>query len=372
MKLNRETMASAFPQDSMLFDEAVDRTLKQIHNQAVREPYAAPRPRMRRVLGWSLACVLTLLAMFGVAEGVRRGVFDFLWQRSDALPQATELVQTVPAEMTVGHTTLRINDAVYDGAAVRFVMSVSNDTVDRPLTDGEPYGDGEFGKAIAKDGVTAPYGFDWFTLDGTEYSMTGGSGGENAAGESNGEALIYFELVLTESEGEQIAAPTRDFVLGVPVKAGKNHEEKQMLIPVKYVAANLLEDITPDEPVTCHTENGAYTITVTSAKLSPIRNRVTLRVDVSDAMSEEAAWEVISPWYDIALVDEHGEEIGTPELESYGLPMNETDDARHFCISITVAPRETYPDNLFVAPVGFYGAEGAWCADMTLAIALNK
>ncbi len=365
MKLNQEKLLSAFPQSSALFDDAVDQTLKQIHNQAAVERCSAQKIRIRRVLGWAMACALMVAGAFGVAEGVRRGVFDFLWQRGDALPQATELVQAVPAEMTIGHTTLRVNDVVYDGAAVRFVMSVRNDTVDRVLAEDEPYGGGAFGEALASDGVTALYSFDWFTIDGVEYSMTGGSGGENVASDDAGEALIYFELLLTQSEGEPILPPTQDFSLGLPVRTADTREAMQMFIPVKLVAANLLRDVTPTTPTSFGTGGNAYTVTVTQARLSPIHNAVELRVDVPDTVSDDAANAVIGKWSDIALVDESGAELGSAERIYWGLPMGETDDLRHFIIRIEVTPLDSYPAGLFVAPVGDDGV------DLSLAIALH-
>lgn len=367
-KGKKEAMLSAFPKDSALFDSAVDQALGQIHNEAVLQRQAANHRSIQRVLAWGLGFVLLLAGAFGIAEGIRLGVFDFLLGREDVLPQATELVQQDLAEMQVGHTTLRVTEAVYDGAMVRFVMSVQNDTIQRPITEQEANGDGDFGAALSADGVTAQYSFDWFTIDGTEYGMTGGSGGETVASANDGEALIYFELLL--SEDDSLTAPTSDFTLGVPVRTADTQEAQQMFIPVKVIAANLLRSVTPDAPVTFGEGNVAYTVTVTDAKLSPIRNAVELRVDVPDTMDENAAWECISPWHAIALVDESGAEVGQATTSYYGLPTDETDDARHFMIRIEITPVESYPDTLFVAPMG-YGENGEWQADMSHAIKLN-
>ena len=101
-------------------------------------------------------------------------------------------------------------------------------------------------------------------------------------------------------------------------------------------------------------------------KLSPIRNAVELRVDVPDSMSDDAAWDAISPWGDIALVDENGEEIDTSERSYWGIPIGETDDLRHFVIRIEIKPQERYPSRLFVAPIGD-DVE----VDMNLAVELN-
>ena len=104
---------------------------------------------------------------------------------------------------------------------------------------------------------------------------------------------------------------------------------------------------------------------MTDAKLSPIRNAIELRVDVPDTMDENAAWECISPWYAIALVDESGAEVGQATTSYYGLPTDETDDARHFMIRIEITPVASYSDTLYVAP------NGEAQADMSHAIKLN-
>ncbi|MEG2603661.1 MAG: hypothetical protein RSB91_01930 [Clostridia bacterium] len=369
MNLTHEQMLTAFPKSSDLFDGAVDRALNRIHVEAALVRETKGHASYKRIIGWALAGALLLAGALGIAEGVRLGVFDFLLVREDLLPQANELTQTDLASMTVGHTTLRVTEAIYDGATIRLVMSVQNDTIHRPLTEEEVYGSGEFGDALAVDGVIAQHSFDWFTIDGKEHSITGGSGGQNAVGTSPGEAVIYFELLLTESEGEQIDAPTKNFTLGLPVKIADTQQDMQMLIPIRYVAANLLRNVTPAAPITFGDEN--HTVTVTDARLSPIRNVVELRVDVPAAVSDDAAWEYIQPWYCISLLNKHGQELGKTSTSYYGLPTGETDDARHFCIRSEVTPQESYPDGLYIAPMGFYGEKGEWAADMNLAIQLK-
>lgn len=371
MKWNRDEMLSAFPESSTVFDNAVDRTLNRIRMEAVLAKESQRRRSYKRILAWGVIGALLLAGAFGIAEGVRLGVFDFLIGRETVLPQANELAQTNLAEMVAGHTTLQVTEAVYDAATIRLVMSVCNDAITRPLTEKEVNGDGAFDEALAKDGVTAQYSFDWFTIDGQKYGMTGGSGGQNVVGNQDGEMLIYFELLLTGSGGESIIAPTKDFTLGLPVITADTSDEMQLFIPIRYVAANLLKNAAPAAPAVMNEAGTAYTVTVTEAKLSPIRNAFELQVDVPDAANDDAAWACISPWYAIGLVDERGQELGRAEISYYGLPTDETDDSRHFCIRIEVAPQEGYPDRLFLAPMGYYGEKGEWTADMRLAIELK-
>lgn len=359
--LNKEQLLSAFPKDSPPFDRAVNQALLQIHDQASRRAHKTFQTR--RALIFTLAAALLLISAFGVAEGLRRGVFDFLIGGRSVRPDASALIQQDLPEKRVGRTILRVNEVVYDGAAIRFVLSVRNEAIKRPLTENEPYGFGEMGEALAADGVTALCGFDRFAIDGVWHSMTSGSGGENAAGEEDGEALVFFELQLTESEGQKIPAPTADFTLTLPICAAEPWS-----IPIRYIASNLLRDVTPKSPSTLYANGSAYTVTVTQARLSPIKNVVELRLDVPDTVDRETALACLAPWYTIALVDENGVEIGKSSLNTWGLPVGETDDTHHLFLRIEATPVDSWPSGLFVAPLG---AGTASAADMRLAIALN-
>lgn len=328
-----------------------------------------------------MTCTLVLIGTFGIAEGVRRGVFDFLILREQPLLQASELVRSNPATMKIGHTTLQVQEAVYDGQMIRFVMSVQNDSIHRKVSEEECYGGGDFDSALAADYVTVLHGFDWFTIDGTRYSITGGSGGENAVSENDGEVLCYFELLLgaTDDEGTE-PAPTKDFTLGIPVcaeapigeyQAPASVEPRLLMIPVRVTADHLLHDLTPDAPTSFAIEEESYTVTVTDAKLSPLRSAITLRIDVPDSVSEEDARRAVKPWYDAALVDAEGHDIADSRTSFYGIPAGETDATRHLVIGIEAKPLETVPEKLFVSPL-IINIDGALQAEMTHAIELKK
>lgn len=371
MMKEKEKLASAFPAQTPLFDAAVDRALEQIHREADENHY---RPPVCRRTGWIVAFALMLFGVLGVAEGIQRGVFDFLISQNQPLPQAADLVQNDLCALALGTTTLQVREAVYDGQKVRLVLSIQNKQIRRMAYEAECYGAGEFGAALLSDGVTALNGFDWFTIDGTRYDMTGGSGGENAVGEKEGEILCYFELVLGVSDdGNIIPAPQNDFVLGIPVGSQADEPAETFLlhIPIQMMEPELLHDLTPALPVSIPLGTSSYTVTVTEAKFSPISSAFKLRIDVPDSVSAEEAAQVLRTWYDAALVDEQGRAAAASRLFSYGIPAGETNAARHLALHIESAPLETLPEKLFIAP--FVRTEnGNTQADMTLAVPLKS
>ena len=375
MNLTREYLLSAYPDTSEVFDNAVERTLNRIRFEAALESRRAGHIQIKRILGWGLALLLLLAGVLGIAEGVRRGVFDFLLGREGVLPEAADLALNDTATMQVGDTEIRITESVFDGATLRFVMSIVCKDMDRPVEEEELWDmESEFGQYLQKDGVIALGSFDWFTVDGVEYSMTSGSGGENVAGSGNGEALIYFELKLTSTEG--IEVPEGDFTVGLPVlsyaiknlRDGVSREEAQMLLPVKRLPMESIRDIAPKEPQPM----GSGTVTVLEARLSPIKVYITLRVDFPEDTDLAESIPAITQWGEFTLVDAQGQEICPPGgyVWGWGVPADETDEQRHLWMQGEFYPAESYPDEIYLAPIGPYGEDGAWSGDMNLAVRL--
>ena len=373
MDLTREKLLSAFPKDSAIFDMAVDRALSRIGFEASLARRMPPRPKLKPLLGWGLALLLLLAGVLGVAEGIRLGIFDFLIGAQDALPEAKDLGRKDTSALQVGGTRLQITESLFDGATLRFVMSVTCLGLDHPLRDQELWNpDSGFNKQLAKDGVIALGSFDWFTLDGVEYSMTGGSGGETVPGTGNGEALIYFELKLTSTEGVRV--PEGDFTVGVPVRQyamrdlipGVSREEAQMFIPVTRIPVASIRDVAPKDPQPM----GKGTLTITEARLSPIKAYTTLRLDFAPEVPLEECEPLISAWGDYSLVDQNGEVLTPGGLVwGWGLPQGETDDARHLFMQGEFPPASSYPDQLFLAPLS-YGENGEPMGQMDMAVEL--
>ena len=373
--MDKSLMERAFPERGARFDEAIDSALAAVHADAMARGENAAHadeeraraggkaivrashgkrarqlvPAWRRsAVAWALVAVLLCAGTLGVAQGVRRGVFGFLWGERDVLPEAAKLVRQDMASVTLGGTEIAVTESAYDGATLRLVMSVRVPEIERKLLYPELDDEGsEFCKALARDGVSAQYSFDLFTLNGEEHGMTGGSGGENAVGEENGEMLIYFELNLLG-----IDVPEGEITVGLPV--GRREGETVMLeIPAKASDLESVRDVTP-EVATMELEGGG-TLTVVSARLSPIAAYATVRLDFPEGAEDEAAV-AFARWQDFTFVDENGKPVCPyTELTGWGLPQGENDPALHFEASIRCKAAETYPDDLFLA---YDGANG--------------
>ena len=360
---DKERMARAFPQRTARFDGAVDAALAQVRAQAAQDERNIRRgARLRPAAAWALAACLLLAGTLGVAEGARRGVFDFIWGAKDVLPEAAKLVRENPAGVTLGDTEIAVTESAYDGATLRLVISVQNAQIGDRLTRAD-LEEGAFVNALSEDNVSVLHSFDWFTLNGEEYGMTGGSGGETVPGERDGEALVYFELNLTE-----VDLPDGDIEIGLPVGRDAQGEQVMLTVPAQASELASVRDVTPQE----HFALGAGTLTVVSARLSPMGAYATVRLDFPQGAQSEAA-DAILAWQDYTFVNAQGSAVCPyTAMESWGLPQGETDAALHFEASIRCKPAENYPDELFLAPVGTYGEGGARGADMAQAVPLAR
>ena len=356
----KDRMEGAFPQRTARFDAAIDAALAQVHAQAAQSGRKARRGAMLRrpALAWALAACLLLAGTLGVAEGARRGVFDFLWGAQDVLPEAGKLARQDTAHLTLGNTELTVTESAYDGATLRFVLSVRCPEIGEKLTRAQLEDEqGTFLRALSRDGVSAMYSFDWFTLNGEEWSMTGGSGGETVPGEQNGEALMYFELNLTE-----INVPEGDIEIGLPVGRDAQGQRVMLTIPAQAPTLDSVRDVTPQETFAI----GGGTLTVVSARLSPMGAYATVRLDFPAGAEEDAASAILA-WQDYTFVDAQGNAVCPyTAKESWGLPQGETDAALHFEASIRCKASESYPDALYLAPMN------AGAADMSAAVRLAQ
>lgn len=347
---DQEWMANAFPRRTERFDAAIDAALAQVRVQTDRAAASGRRgrPLRRPMLAWALAACLLLAGTLGVAEGARRGVFDFIWGERDVLPEATKLAHAGGASLTLGGTELTVTESACDGATLRLVLSVRCAEIGERLTHAQlEDGESAFNRALARDHVSAMYSFDWFTLNGEEIGMTGGSGGETVPGEQSGEALMYFELNLTE-----IDVPEGDIEIGLPVGSNAQGERVMLTVLAQEPTLDSVRDVTPRETFAI----GEGTLTVVSARLSPMGAYATVRVDFPEGAGAEAA-DAILAWQRFTFVDAQGNEACPyTALESWGLPLGEEDAALHFEASIRCKPAESYPDALYLAPVGADGA----------------
>ncbi len=348
MEMTREKLLRAYPEMPKSTALRLEHTLEKLQSGAY-EKSAQGAPKR---IGFVMALAIVLLAAaIGTAACARLGVFDFMSRsggRTGVLPGAQELVQTDLAALETEHARLAVTEAVYDGATLRLVYSITAKGIDAPLTEDDlSDGDSAFYQALRADGMYPMC--DWFRMNGEEYTMTAGTAGEQIPGGENGEMLGYLDIQLA-SEG---IVPEGDFTAELPFVC-ENGEWKYVEFTVKSAAqAQPLASL----------HAGKAEAEILAASVSPVRATTTLRVTMdSDATREETLF-VFSDWKDAALVDAEGSALSDRE----NMQINrETDDTLE--LSFTFLP--TGAEEVYLAPMTV-DADDNWFVDMTRALKLK-
>ena len=135
MEMTREKLLRAYPEMPKSTALRLEHTLEKLQSGAY-EKSAQGAPKR---IGFVMALAIVLLAAaIGTAACARLGVFDFMSRsggRTGVLPGAQELVQTDLAALETEHARLAVTEAVYDGATLRLVYSITAKGIDAPLTE---------------------------------------------------------------------------------------------------------------------------------------------------------------------------------------------------------------------------------------------
>ena len=259
---------------------------------------SAPPGRYARRLSFTAILLLVLvLVAAAIAAGARFGVFDFMTRMfgaSGVLPQAQELVERDLGSLELKRTTLRVEEAVYDGGALHVVYSITRNSAAAPLTQQETEdAHSDFHQALAADQVLTLC--DSFDIDDVEYVMTNGSAGDTMIGSNNGELLCYLDIQLASAG----IIPTDDFIVRLPVVGGSG-EYRTLDFAVRA-------DYAEFEPVSLH--SGCAAVTLQSAFLSPVRAYLTLHIAIDDGTPITQADAVFDDWADAVVVDAQGNKL---------------------------------------------------------------
>lgn len=349
LTLNREMLLRAYPAAPQTVNQRIDDTLALIHQQATARP--PKRYAVRLSFAMVLTVILIVMAAVGIAAGIRFGVFDFMAQIFDqggVLPQAGELVQENLADMETEHTAITLAQAVYDGGNLRIVYSVRQKGAAAPITSDELNDETScFRKALAADDVS-PWGCDWFYLDGTDVTMTGGSTVTTIPGTENGEALCYMDIYLASSG----IVPQGDFTMSLPIIRHGAKDLETLDFTVKADA--------PAVALPAQQANG-LSVSVLSASLSPARAYVTLRIEPNASLSALEAELLLADWQDAQLVDGAGNEL-SPIAEFMQTNVTEGNTVDY---SFTFYPTDAA--EAYIAPT-IITENDEWLVDMTQAI----
>ncbi len=297
MELNRERLLAAYPAMPDVVRARMEDTLARLRSEQAALPRRAPARRLTFALALAIAL---LLCAIGVAAGLRMGVFDFmteLFGMQGVLPGAQELVQTPQAQLVLEHTTIALEEAVYDGGTLRVVYSVR--AGDAPVTTAaldDP--DSPFRQAVVADRASMD-GCDWFYLNGQEHTMTGGSSVAHVVDEEAGQVLCYLDIQLASAG----IVPEGDFEVRLPL-AGALKERKTLDFPVRVADASA--------PLSTM-EAGPVRVTVLSHSASPVRVYVHLRLERMPGAAAETYNAALGDWEDALLVDGAGNTLCVPE-----------------------------------------------------------
>lgn len=239
------------------------------------------------------ALVFALLALLtaasAMAVGMRFGVFDFMttfFGQEEVLPQAQQLVVSDLAVAALDHTTLRVEEAVYDGGSLRVMYSVT------PRDEGMT-----IEEAAAADGVKLA-GCDWLKIDGQERIMPNGSAFASTLSPEGDRLLCYLEIALSSSG----IACEKDLSVALPlVGMGGDAKTLDFTVPGYDAAAPLAK-----------TQTDSVSATLLSASVSPVRCYVRLRIERLPGASAESYEAALYDWKDAYLVDNQGEKRCAP------------------------------------------------------------
>ena len=349
MNWNSERMRGAFPQTPEPVKRRMAMTLAQIHREAATLP---PKRCARRLSLPAVALLIVALVTAAVATGAHFGVFDFMTKllgTSGVLPEARELVQQNLGSLELAHTTLNVDEAVYDGGALHVVYSITLRGATAPLTEQDAEDpQSVFNRAIAADRALTMC--DSFWLNGTEHSMTNGSFGDTMPGADNGELLCYLSIQLASAG----IVPDGDFTVRLPL-AGGGGAYQTLDFTVKA-------DANHRQPVVLYGEQA--TVTLQSAFLSPVRTYVGIRVEINADVPKPQADGIITDWAEAEMVDAQGNELAGL-IERVLQNMTSGMRAEYSYVFPPVEAAEAY-----LAPT-YINERGEWTVDMSRALPLQ-
>lgn len=350
MDSNRRRLLRAYPAMPQELKNQLLYTLKTM--QAKARP--APGRSARRLSFAALMAAVLLVAVIAVAVGNHLGVFGFMERISGVsgvLEGAGELVQTDLGSLSLQHTILTLEEAVYDGGNLRVVYSVQAKNLSAPLDAGDMNDpQSAFRKALKSDGINPDGSCDWFEVNGVEYAMTSGSTGDAVFDGDSGKLLCYLDIQLA-SAGIIVKG---DLTVKLPL-AGEIIARKTLDFTVKASAA-------PQPHASLQTEHA--TVTLLNAFLSPVRTYASIRIEMKEGSNLAQADEVFEMWRDVMLTDAQGREIGTPE----DVLTANLEDGKRVEYSFTFLPAVN--EEVYLAPI-IIDEKNNWIGDMHQALRLK-
>ncbi len=343
MNLNTDNLLTAFPQMPKSFENKIDYSLSNLNrnrNINIKRKFVVVFASM----------VLIIFSIIGVSEGLKLGLLDFLFNKNEAPENVVELLQSDLAYAKINDVELTASECLYDGATIKFVINI-NTKINEMLTDVDVNDyDSSFNKELRDNNIILQGGLDWFSINDTDYSMTNLSTQEIIADNNkNGSAIAYFEIYTNDTN---INIPEDSFSLGIPVAQKGKTDTMKMILPIKVINNSQIKELKADD---VYLEYGK--ISNVYARLSPLKTYLGIKMEFYSCAENEDCQDTINAWSEFALVDKEGKILGGKgDVVSSG---DNVDDkgTRRIMLEYQYEPLETYPDELYIAPVEYNGIE---------------
>lgn len=228
--------------------------------------------RPRRALLIALLALLLALAVGGIAYTIRRGVLnfteDFGFAKMVSLEGAEEFVSSGSlAHLELEHVTVDVLEAVYDGAELRVVYSLTAKSGELVLSEhaenaylmpGEAEGDVHMCDFITVNGQDAYFYDTW-----------------EAPGDEPGQMLYYLQTNLPEWGVDVSGA--QELTIGLPMLPREEGQRGwgQVTFTIPAAVPQALVHSAAIEEARC----GGHSVTVERSVLSPLNGYIALRIE---------------------------------------------------------------------------------------------
>ena len=346
-KTNKELLESAFPEKPVQFDFAVRKALEEVQNMQkkhVRRTFAL-------VVFLSLALIGSALAItnaVGVLNFFDRTLPD---EYQTVQKDAYSLVKSDIASYDFEHVTVSVKEAIYDGEMLRVVVSIRDRAATAPFEDSDALMNGQISfEAAEKDRINWSI-MDWLYIDGKSVCPEGETG--LRAGTENGEVLQYIQTYVDKSTvGDS-------FTVSLPLQRPEGRYEKdengELIDPTPKELTFTLSST--NLPGVTYLKTGqtrsydSYSATVEKALISPLRVYVNVRFDAMPGAPDNIQEEIERIWFVPAVTDKDGNILLTEADSSVGVPYGDAEKYGTTTVFAKYLTRESYPDELFLAPL---------------------
>ena len=295
----------------------------------------AHRARPRRALMIALLALLLLaLAVGGVAYSVHRGVLnfteDFGFARMVSLEGADSFVTSGPlAHLKLPHVIIDVTEAVYDGAELRIVYSLTDPDGELTLAEhvengyvmpGSEEGEVHMCDFVSVNGQDAYFNNTW-----------------EMPGDAPGQMLYYLQTTLPEWGVDVSGAQTLN--IGLPMLPRPEGERAFAQVAFEIpavVPGNLLLQASLED-VHC----GGHDVSIGQATFSPLNGYIALRID---GLTRDAYLREMSGQCEVYAMDGSLLTDSCPEG-----PVDRGEDSS-MTLGFTITPPETgWPERMILA-----------------------